>query len=229
MAALFGGAAYGGKTLASDPRFALDDVAVDGARRLPSADIIAAAALPHGRNVWLLDSGAASRAIERLPWVASATIARAWPNKVTIIVSERVPAARMALPGGAQALVDTGGRVLGYATGTSDQTLPLLMIAPLPADAGVPGAQLGGTTVGESLEAMQQLSALGVRMTEVRDEPVTGFSAFTHSGVWVVFGDLQDLARKVELYDAIVKRVVQPSAVDYIDVRSTAAPTVQYR
>jgi cell division protein FtsQ len=227
--ALIGAAAYGGVALAADPHLALDDVSVEGARRVVAVDIIAAAALPHGRNVWLLDTNSASRAVERLPWIASAKVSRAWPNVVTIVVSERVPIARVALGRSNFELVDVDGRALGPASDATDQALPALTVAPLPPDAGTAGAQLGATVVGQSLDAIRQLTALGVHMTEIRDEPVMGLRAFTQGGLWVVFGDLDDLSHKVALYEAISKRISQPSAVEYIDVRSTAAPTVQYR
>jgi len=228
-AAIAAALAYGGMLLAADPRFALGDVAVNGAHRTAASDIIGAAALPRGRNVWLLDTGAATRAIEGLPWIATAHIERRWPNLVTITVAERVPAARIRLDAGADMLVDQDGRVLGPVSQDSDVALPLLSVVPLPPDAGNAGAQLGQTSIGDALAAQRQLAALGVHMTEVDSEPVLGFSAVTADGLRVVFGDLDGLAAKVALFDAISKHIAQPETVEYVDVRSTAAPTVQYR
>ena len=220
---------YGGMLLAADPRLALGDVVVSGARRTPAADVINAAALPSGRNVWLLNTGAAARAVETLPWIGSARVERGWPNLVTISVVERAPAARVRLDAGADMLVDQDGRVLGPASLDADQALPLLRVTPLPPDAGTAGAQLGGTSIGDALDAARQLAALGVHMTEIRSERVMGFSAITSAGLRVVFGDLDGLAGKVALFDAISKHIAQPQTVEYVDVRSTAAPTVQYR
>ena len=226
--AAIAGIAYGGMTLAADPRLALGDVIVAGAHRVPASDIVGAAALPLGRNVWLLDTQAAARAVAGLPWIASAKVERAWPNRVTIRVVEREPAARLELAGGFSMLVDADGRVLGDATGP-DEVLPALSVEPLPDGAGTAGSQLGGTDVGEGLTALRRLSALGVHVTEIRSDPVMGFRAATDAGFDVAFGDLDDLAQKVALYDAISKRIAHPAAVEYIDVRSTSAPTVQYR
>jgi cell division septal protein FtsQ len=66
-------------------------------------------------------------------------------------------------------------------------------------------------------------------MTEIQVEPVTGITAVTSSDVRVMFGGSDELATKLALYDAIVKRITRPQDVAYVDVRSTSAPTVQYR
>lgn len=226
--AAIGGIAYGGMTLAGDPRLALGPVSVAGAHRVAPAEIIAAAAFPPGRNIWLLDTASAARSIAALPWIASATIERAWPNQVTIAVVEREPAARLELGGGFSTLVDSDGRVLG-AAGAPDEALPALTVEPLPDGAGSAGAQLGATAVGGALDALRQLRALGVHMTEIDIDPVMGFRVVADGGPAVVFGDLDDLARKVALYDAIRKRIARPESVEYIDLRSISAPTVQYR
>ncbi len=214
---------------AADPRFALADVGVRGAHRANTGDILAAAALPAGRNIWLLNTAASRRRIEGMPWIASATIERGWPNQVAIVVTERVPAARVALAAQPYMLIDADARALGDADDNADQTLPVLAVHPLPPGAGTAGTLLAATAVGDALAAAKALTALGVHVTEIQTEPVMGISAFTDANLRVVFGDLDDLARKVALYDAIRKRIAQPDAVEYVDVRSIAAPTVQYR
>jgi cell division septal protein FtsQ len=224
-----GAIGYAAVVAAADPRFALADVGVRGAHRATIDDIRAAAALPAGRNIWLLNTAAARRRIEAMPWIASATIERGWPNQVAIAVTERVPAARVALAFQQYVLVDADGRVLGDADDNADQALPVLAVQPLPPGAGTAGTLLAATAVGDALATAKALTALGVHVTEIQTEPVMGISAFTDANVRVVFGDLEDLARKVALYDAIRKRITQPDAVEYVDVRSIAAPTVQYR
>jgi cell division protein FtsQ len=57
-------------------------------------------------------------AIERLPWVRSATVRRVWPDRLEVTIEEHVALARW----GADALVDTFGERF---TGSSDESLPL--------------------------------------------------------------------------------------------------------
>jgi cell division protein FtsQ len=120
-----GAIGYAAVAAATDPHFALADVGVQGAHRAKTDDILAAAALPAGRNIWLLNTTASRRRVEAMPWIASATIERAWPNQVAIAVTERIPAARVALAAQQYVLVDADGRVLGDADDNADQALPV--------------------------------------------------------------------------------------------------------
>ena len=232
--AVAAGLAYAGVVLERDPRLALDEVGVAGAQRSGSQAVIAAAALQQGGNVWLLDTRGAVQRVEQLPWVASATVHRAWPNRVSIAVTERTPVVRLALdpaaPNAGTSLVDTDGRVLDTgAFASGDAALPMLVIVPQPPAAGVPGSVLDAPEISQALDAERKLRALGVRITEIRSEPIMGISAVTISGVRVVFGDIDGLERKVALFNAIAQRIARPQDVAYVDVRSTSAPTVQYR
>jgi cell division septal protein FtsQ len=228
------GIGYGAFVLSADPRLALRDIDVVGATRTGTAAVRSAADLERGRDIWLFDTGAAMRRVEGLPWVASARIQRTWPNRVTISVTERVPVARLALDGAdptsTYALVDADGRVLESGSQLPDDArLPLLVVQPLPPDAGTAGAELAASTVGDALEALRRFGELGVHMTEIEVEPITGISAVTLSNVRVLFGGIDDIAAKLALFDAIAKRISRPQDVAYVDVRSTSAPTVQYK
>lgn len=218
----------------ADPRLALGDITVVGAQRTGSDAVLTAAALPRGRDIWLLDAAGATRRVEALPWIAAARVQRSWPNRVSIVVAERLAVARLSLDAGAAdgpyALVDGEGRVLESGSQQpSDAQLPWLVVRPLPVDASTAGAQLGATAVGDALDALRRFGELGVRMTEIEVEPITGITAVTLANVRVMFGGSDDLATKLALYDAIVKRITRPQDIAYVDVRSTSAPTVQYR
>jgi cell division protein FtsQ len=132
--------AYTSVQLSEDSRLALGDVAVAGAQRTGVDAVLTTAALPRGRNVWLLDTSGAARRVEALPWIASAHVQRSWPNQVSIVVTERVAVARLSLdagaPGGPYALVDADGRVLeSFTQQPSEAQLPWLVVRPLPDDA----------------------------------------------------------------------------------------------
>ena len=65
--AAIGVAAYGGVLESQHTRIALDRVDVSGCSRSRQADVLAAAALPAGMNIWLLDTTSAEKRIESLP------------------------------------------------------------------------------------------------------------------------------------------------------------------
>jgi len=226
---------------ASDPRLALGLVSVNGNRRTPAADVIAAAGFEPGANVWLLDVAAAQNRIADLPWVDSATVHRLWPNRVWVSVVERVPVARVWIstvsgeePFAGLALVDATGRVLafgsaqGAAAGAASQALPLMRIDPLPSPLRI-GAPIPGDVFGQAYDALVQLRSLGLRVSEIDVGPVTGFTVTSDDGLRVILGTEDDLARKVTLFKAIVPKIAAPQNVVYVDLRSVRAPTVLYR
>lgn len=224
-----------------NPRLALEKIDVSGARRTSTSDVLLAAALPSGSNIWLLDTPSAERRVEALPWIATASVRRSWPNRVSIVVSERFPVARMLLPSGGTseepvsqvALIDADMRVLavgpGDGAGAGAATeLPLFRIVPQP-DAVPPGAIVAGDDVAHAYDAMVELRALGLRISEVDLKPATGVTVTCDGGLRVILGSDDDLAKKVSLFKAIAPKISAPQDVVYVDLRSVRAPTVLYR
>lgn len=228
---------YGAFKVTTDPRLALDGLKVTGAHRTPPAQIAAAAAFPFGENTWLLDTGSAVRRIESLPWIESARIDRTWPNRVSISVTERVPVARLAIPvsRGAEepvlqdALIDASLHVLAVGSAEpSTAGLTTFRIKPQPADIQA-GSDESGTDVERIYDAMVQLRALGLRISELDLAPATGLRVTLAGGLHVILGSNDDFAKKVALYKAILPRIALPENVVYVDLRSVRAPTVLYR
>ena len=222
---------------AGDPRFALDSLTVRGETRTSAQAIELAAALTKGSNVWLLDTGGAEQRVEALPWIATAHIARAWPNHVTVDVTERTPVARVALPDDVTAeeptpvaaLIDAAFRVLAVAPQNyASADLPLFRIEPQPRHLQ-PGADATGTDVERAYDALVQLRALGLRVSEVDLKPSTGVAVTCDGGLHVLLGSDDDLAKKVSLFKAILPKIASPEDVVYVDLRSVRAPTVLYR
>jgi cell division protein FtsQ len=82
--------------------------AVTGNRLVPTAQVLAAAAIRRGTPLESVNTAAAVRRIEEIPQVLSATVSRAWPDSIVISVRERVPALAVAT-GSGFALVDAYG------------------------------------------------------------------------------------------------------------------------
>ena len=172
-----------------------------------------------------------------LPWIDEAHVRRAWPNRVSIAVTERTPVARVAVPNGGSAeepvqeaaLIDASMRVL--ALGQPDGqavALPLIRIEPQPGPI-VPGAAITDVDLDHVYDAMVQLRALGLRISEVDLKPATGMTVTCDDGLRVILGSDGDLAKKVSLLKAIAPKITAPEDVVYVDLRSLRAPTVLYR
>jgi cell division protein FtsQ len=90
----------------------IEQVSVVGHRFTPDGDIFDALRLTEARSIVGFDSHAAQQRIEALPWVASASIARILPDRLEVVITERVAAAVWQQDGKAH-LIDRTGRVLG--------------------------------------------------------------------------------------------------------------------
>lgn len=71
------------------PRFAISDIQLEGTRRLERDDILGAAALRRGTNLFALDTNQAEGALREIPWIASARVTRQLPATVRIEIRER--------------------------------------------------------------------------------------------------------------------------------------------
>ena len=63
----------------------IDQVVVSGHRFTPDGDIFEALDLPNARMLPGFDSVAARQRIEKLPWIATATIARILPGRLSLL------------------------------------------------------------------------------------------------------------------------------------------------
>jgi len=132
-------------------------------------------------------------------------------------------------------LVDATGRVLDIsAVGARDprdeqaDALPLIRIDPSPGGL-TPGTPIPGDDFQQAYDALVQLRALGLRVSEVDLKPATGITVTSDGGLRAILGTEDDLAKKVTLFKAIVPKIAAPENVVYVDLRSVRAPTVLYR
>lgn len=99
---------YGHRWLTHTSRLGARTLEVSGNGHTTRDEVLAAAHLAPGSNVLAVDLERSARLIERLPWVARATVTRQLPDTVRVTVEERTPAA----------LVAAGGLYLASADGT---------------------------------------------------------------------------------------------------------------
>ncbi len=97
--------------IARSPLLGAHTVRVEGATKTPATAVRAAAGISDGEPLLFLDTGAIVRRVERLPYVATASVSTDLPHTVTVRVVERTPVAFIAGPAGAS-LLDRTGRVL---------------------------------------------------------------------------------------------------------------------
>ncbi len=206
--------------------FAARVVTVVGSSETPSARVIAAAGLARQPPLVDVDPGAASAAVERLPWVASATVVRHWPDAVVITVRQRTPVAvvtRPAAPGAPATWdeVDATGRVLGV-TAAPPSYLVHLGVPGVP---GPPGSRLGQAARSGALVAATLPPAFAAQVTAVTVGPQGQVSLTLTTPVSVQLGTSAQLPAKYEDVAALLAGATL-RAGDVIDVSVPGSPTV---
>lgn len=197
-------------------------VAVTGAPPGDDAAVVQAAGLAGAPP--LIDVGPANAAaVERLPWVATATITRHWPDGVSIAVTERRPVAVVAEspPSAGFAEIDRDGRV--QATVAS---APAGMVALAGTAApGAPGATLGGSRAALAVVATLP-KAFASQVTEVQESPGGDVTLHLRSPVTIYLGSTAELGSKYEDAAALLAGATLAQG-DVIDVSAPSTPVVR--
>lgn len=216
----------GGWAATGSPLLDLDRVVVEGAEHTPPADARRASGLHRGEALVDVDSAAAARGVETLPWVESATVGRQWPGTVRIRVVERRPVAVIASGSGAPALVDATGRVLEEVEAVPPDLALLTGLAP----AGPPGSTLPPEAVAALSVAVALPAELRARTAGVAPDGSTRGEVeirLTPEGS-VRLGPPVDLDRKFDAVRAVLAQVdLRNLAV--IDVRRPESPVLTRR
>jgi cell division protein FtsQ len=97
-------------------------VAVAGTSTVPVSAVIAAAAVPDGTPLLRVDASQVARRVESIRDVASATVSKAWPDKLVIAVRERIPVVAVKMSKGYD-LMDPTGVIVRWSS-SQPATLP---------------------------------------------------------------------------------------------------------
>jgi cell division protein FtsQ len=217
----------------AQPAFRPSDVRISGIHHVTSGDVNAALDLPQERTIFFLDRTDLERRVETLPWVQSAAVTLALPDRVSIQVTEWRPSAVLQIGESSYYLNDLG-KVLDPASEAGP-----LAIVNRPDLARV---KSGETVVSpELLPALLQLRggfrpAFRVSITSFTIDGRNVLSAQTDRGWTVIFGqmltsdDRATLEPKLAALRALSSRLDLTSGqIFYINLENPGAPAVQMR
>lgn len=105
---ILGAEVFAALFLLAQPAFRPRQVAVIGATHLTPAQIIAALSLPPDRNIFFLNHGELEQRLTAMPWVRSASVSLALPDRVTARITEWTPSAVLQVGEATYALNDLG-------------------------------------------------------------------------------------------------------------------------
>ena len=175
--------------------FAVSGVRVSGADTVPVATIEQEAAAPVGTPLAKVDLRSIADRLRTIPAVADAQVTRAWPNKIVIVVTERVPVV----------VVTDGSRFeLVDATGATFKTVPNR-------PAGLPEAKVTGARRDVTVRSVVTVSAalpdtLRAQVASISAVSPDSVTLNLASQVKVVWGSSDDSARKAEVLSVLMKR-----------------------
>jgi cell division protein FtsQ len=106
--------------------FRVDQVTLIGRKHADAKEIKAALALSQGAPILGVSLGDIKARLLAIPEVKTATLTRTLPNQLTVVITERVPAAWWQV-GGVQTLIDAQGAVLARAKYKGKLTLPVVV------------------------------------------------------------------------------------------------------
>ena len=217
--------------LANSSTFAVSGVSVSGGGAILSAEVRqAAVGAVGGRSLLQVDAGAIERAVERLPYVRSATVDRAFPHTLSIQITTYRPLAAVR-SGKSAYLVSGDGRVLD---------------TDVPAKSRLPVIRVGHglvLTPGEHVPAGGIVAALGVlravphafvhRLGHIHRLMTgdAGIVAVIGRGLQVRLGSTAQLDLKLRVAVRVL-RSMQPatrSALGYVDVSVPGRPALGYK
>src|SRR4029077_11494632 len=89
--AILGAEVFAALFLLAQPAFRPRQVAVVGTSHLTPAQVTAALALPPDRNIFFLNHGELEQRLMAMPWVRSASVSLALPDRVSVKITEWKP------------------------------------------------------------------------------------------------------------------------------------------
>jgi cell division septal protein FtsQ len=124
---VIGGASYGALKSASwmkrSPLLTVSSVSVEGSSRIDKKEILRLSGIKTGMHMLNISPSAAEKAIEKEPWVKTASVVRRFPHTVVVRIRERTPIALVSA--GRVYYADDDGMLLPMFKGTYSN-LPLI-------------------------------------------------------------------------------------------------------
>ncbi len=211
----------GGWFLLHSPVFAARSVTVTGAVHESAAQVVDQAGLASRPPLLDVDAGAAAAAIERMPWVRTASVRVSWPDGVHIAVTEEIARFAVGAAGGQWDTLSTDGRVLSV----SPARPPGLLLLSVPRAPGAPGTVLPALDAPGLVVASTLPASFAAQVSAVTVEPAGWVRLALTTPIAVNIGTPTQLTAKYEDVSSILAGATLHDG-DVIDVSVPGAPTV---
>ena len=204
--------------LLTSPRFAVAVVEVQGTSRLSPAEVREAAAISPGENLFRLNSEEVVARLRQLGPVKRAEVIRSFPNRVTLVVEERVPFTLA--QAGRLYWLDEDGVSLGPEPRAVTPRLPVITgIRPEETRSGGAAAEDARAAVSLIRSMLRTGSPLTREISEIHMSGADGPVLYTVDGVEVRLGtvDWEDRLGRLEGVLTQIRSLGEP--MEYVDLR----------
>jgi cell division protein FtsQ len=211
------GLVVGGLAVLGSGLFAITTVDVEGAAYSRGQGLDAVVDELRGSNVLRVDTEAAERRLEAIPWVDDARVTTDFPHGARIEIRERRPMIAYQATDGRFRVLDRRGRVLDVLAGQPVDYLALEVDDGPPLEAGdlAPAGYRAAAILVSTLTPQMRQRATSVSA----DQNATELSLMLDDAIEVRFGAAEDLQDKlVRLQTALTNPNRQLAATELIDV-----------
>lgn len=206
-------AVLAGRRIIATGYFEVDSPTVVGASMV-SQDAVRAAAGVETKQLWQVKDEQVAASVRDVPGVKDVQVERRWPDRVTLVIEERTPAAVWRI-GAVDVVVDEDGYVLDAG-----------VMGGMPAIShvdGRPGLGIGDRVDGDAVRLAFTLidrlpSAISQRVSRFEYSSAGGLDVVTDKGLRVRFGDGQNVDYKLDLWRSVAeqakKDALTPAEID---------------
>ena len=200
--------------LASMAGMAADDIQIAGLDQHDPAEIMSALGVKPGSSLVGFDANNALAALEQVPWVKSASVAREYPNALRIAVSER-KAIALWQHGPDIDLVDDSGRAMGQPKFVLSGQLPLVTGL----NANLAAADL--------INQMSAIPGLSQRVTAAARVGGRRWTLYLDSGVKVALPEEGVAEALKAVWDVEQSQALLSKGINLVDMRIPGRMTLQ--
>lgn len=214
-----------GVLLINSSVFEVKDINVRGQETLNTSAVVELSEA-RGENIFSLHTSDVERRLETNPYIAEATVRRAWPDGLAITIQERQPVA-VWMVGVQGFLVDAEGFVIGPVSGLP----PAGTVQVVSLDGGLPspGQRVDADALALVTGLMSAIpAATGELISSFEYSDALGLTAITASGLKLIFGNSNDYEYKLESVAGTISGArAQGLSFSQIDLRFGESPALR--
>ena len=226
-------AAVTGYSLANSSLFDLVEIAVAGNVTVSREEIVALSGIRIGTNLMNVSRLAAAESIRTQPYIKEAEVARIFPNRLEIRVTERVPLAIISYDERYLVLDENGYCLTEIGLATAESWVLPVIRSSSESIRILPGERSADKGVLAALSLIQQLDPLFMENIQSFEAPSAERVAVINTdGLRVLFGQPEDLDRKLQNYEELLLKNAEMCNADtlhYVDLRYDTQITLNWK